>query len=536
MVEINPNQIKNNNNYYNMLCSIHIDKFIEDLFQEQPHSPFHTFRTFQKAVTRIANEMVHTMVAAPSQSGKSTATLAHILPVLFKPDGFGMVITNKDDNAKKMYDDFVKYVLGDEELQKDLHRHTQKVTLRRGIGISAITKLAAKKNGEFIMTTPLGARVMFSTATESAVAGKSPDRLTLDEVAVWPTNLARRIYAEALARIGQTHGQILSASTVRDDGNVILLPDGTHDLEGNLFFSQLCRIWHKQNSVEPGTKLHEAALIYTLHASERLQKYVFEMGAGGMTRQALKYHYYSIPMADPESLMFAHAFKPADHQFDKKDIHQLVPVSSTSLYVASFDPGKTGAAVLMRIVTAPNGSPQVRVFVLKEWRTNLNETSFNFARRVFTDIETQHPEVFISNNFMLTGDVASSHRKGNHDSYKEEIEQATGVYMFTRGQGIGEGCDLILMYLETPHAFFIDHSCKNIINGFKKGVKMQKDPQTGAMINAYVKDGLYDHFFDAMRYGIHNGTRRLPPVEYRKSWGNNHHKRRRPLTQIRSAY
>lgn len=496
---------------YQSICKKDLDQVVELLYEDDPKSPYHQFRKFQRQVVRVANQMTHTMVAAPSQSGKSTALLAFHIPTLFKKDGLSMIVTNSLDNAQELYEDFVKYILGDEKLQKDLHALSPNSRRKDGIGLKEFTKIKSKTSGKFIMTSPLGAQFWFLPATESALAGKSPDRITLDEVAIWQNSLARKIYNEAFARIGQTHGKILSVSTVREGGECVVLPDGQHELSGNLFFSQLRRIERLQKRLPP-EKWTEFALTYTYHASEKLKQLYPD---SPLDKQGRKYHYWSIPMENPDKLMFAPYFDRTRHVVTESDLERKVPETRTgnTRWCLSFDVGIRSAAVMIQYLYNLSYGPPCKIIVWDVFRNEPEETVYDFAKRIYHYCRQKYP--IEQSDFLLTGDIASGHR-GQGIPYKAQIEAATGRTMMTKKQRIQEGCELMRNYMTEPTAFYILAHNSSLIYALEKGLKHQTDT-FGLKVDAYVKDGIYDHETDAFRYGVVNVTYGAIPQQQRQA-------------------
>jgi hypothetical protein len=433
------------------------------------------------------------MVAAPSQSGKSTTAIGFHIPNLFKPNGNSLIVTNSDDNAEELYNDFMTYILGNEAIEKKLKKHIDK-TPKTGLPYKLLTKVESKRGGEFIATTFTNSTFFFTTATESAVSGKSPDRLTLDEVAVWKYSVAKKVYNEALARIGQSHGKILSLSTVRTSGEALLKPDGDYELEGNIFYAQLRKILKLQAK---GYLPNEAGLVYTYHVSEKLKETVAK---NLMSKEAQKYHYWSIPMSDPKGLMFAGYFDRNKHLVLKEDAKNLVPTYRIEdKWILSIDPGTKSAGVLAQHIADP-----CRFIVHEVYENKENETVYQFVKRIMYEISQDYPNLM--HRLYVTGDVASNQSRGNDQTYRSQIEQATLKPMHVKGQRIEEGVELLKNYMISPSAFFIVAHNSKLIYAFEKALRYKADAN-GVNLNVYEKDGIYDHLVDAMRYALYNATR-----------------------------
>lgn len=498
---------------YNQLCNINLDMFIEQSYEGQIDSPYNSLRRFQKQVLRVANVKSHTIVASPSQSGKSTVSLGFHIPNLFKPNGNSLIVTNSDDNAEELYNDFMTYILGNEAIEKKLKKVIDK-NPKSGLPYKLLTKIESRKSGEFIATTFTNSTFFFTTATESAVSGKSPDRLTLDEVAVWKQSVAKKVYNEAFGRIGQTHGKILSLSTVRTAGEAILKPDGDYELQGNIFYSMLRKILKRQaKEYLPD----ESALVYTYHVSERLKSIVEKKL---MSKEGQKYHYWSIPMSDPKALMFTEYFDRTKHLVMKEDVRNIVPTYRIEdRWMLSIDPGTKSAGVLVQHIDDPCR------FIVHEVYENLeNETVYQFVKRIMGEIGREYPNIM--HRLYITGDVASNQSRGNDQTYRSQIEQATLKPMHVKGQRIEEGVELIKNYMISPSSFYIVAHNSKLIYAFEKALRYKTD-SNGVNLNVYEKDGVYDHIVDAMRYALYNATRGQLPNTYRPH---------SVITTIRTAY
>lgn len=491
--KINENEAQVSDSLYNQLCKINLDMFIEQSYEGQMDSPYNSLRNFQKQILRVANSKSHTIVAAPSQSGKSTVSLGFHIPNLFKPNGYSLIVTNSDNNAEELYNDFISYILGNESVEKKLKKHIDK-NPKSGLPYKLLTKVESRKSGEFIATTFTNSSFFFTTATEGAVSGKSPDRLTLDEVAVWKHSVAQKVYNEAFGRIGQTHGKILSLSTVRTSGEALLKPDGDYQLEGNVFYAQLRRVLKLQAK---GYLEHEAGLVYSYHVSERLKR-IYEMDL--MSKQSKKYHYWSIPMSDPKGLMFAEYFDRSKHLVLKDNVGDLTPTYRIEdKWILSIDPGTKSAGILAQYIADP-----CRFIVHNTYENKENETVYNFAKRIMYEIQQDYPNIM--HRLQITGDVASNQSRGNDQTYRSQIEQATLKPMHTKGQRIEEGVELLKNFMVSPSAFFIVAHNSKLIYAFEKALRYKADPN-GINLNVYEKDGIYDHLVDAMRYALYNATR-----------------------------
>jgi len=498
---------------YAQILKADLPTFLEDVFKDDRSNPFATLRQHQATTLRLAHHRLETIVAAPSQSGKSTGNLGFLVPLLFKPGSTGIYITNSLVNVKEMYSRFVISILGDPEVTAQLQKIGVKDVRRRGLGIKALTTIGRRTTDQYIEIAATGVRFYFLPATPDAIAGKSPDRLILDEPPLYGELTQRHVYGEALARMGDTRGQMLETSTVRKPGDFAVLPNGEKSYSGCMFYGRL-REFTEEQSLNPSP--YRAALDFTYHCSENLRQSVPKMS---MATQQKKHHYWGIPMES--DLM------PIFDRFGEDNICEDLNWDTTLHYPSdrwalSCDPGNTSAFVLMQLKQFP--TPKIIVHLT--WQTLKGEKFWDTCRRVSMDTARYMQDNVYK--LALHADVASKHKHGNSaNTYLQTLQSEFGKYPTVRMQGRASGVNLMKLYLDKPMAFMVArNNASHLVSAMKKAIP-EVDKETGSVLDTYVKDGVNDHILDATRYAISNETHgRIPEAQ---SFN-------KPIQAVRSIY
>lgn len=477
-----------------------LDLLVDALLAGQEKtSKIYPLRIFQKSLLRIANSKELTFVIAPSQSGKSSAAAAFMLPLLFQEAAFGAWYSNNEENAQKIKRIFVNYILGNPKVSKAIYEKDKTYTRSAGIGMPTITKITRDRD-EYILIENTQTEFLAKAATVGALSGKSPNRLHLDEMAIWSPEKQESMYNEGLARMGDTHGKILVTSTVHTPGRYEPKGNGGRTLRGNLFYAEWDRVF-KYQQINPNSR--SAALSYTYHVSDNLAaKYKdFEEN---MAENYLLKHYWGVPLIDETEAMFAEDFKPLAHVKSSKELQAMIDPYET--FCLSLDPGNEKA------ITIGSYSERFRrIIIWGCYTAGREEPEPDFVARIWKESTQRFPRAY---QWLITGDVAMTHKHSlsNYTTAQLLLEK-TGIVPNVKPQKIDDGVGLIKRYLQTPNSiYFCDEETKMLQFCLREKILYGKDKTTGELTNNYPKDGVHDHPMDSFRYLCYNVTT-IPPGE-----------------------
>jgi hypothetical protein len=477
-----------------------LDLLLDKLLAGQENtSKIYPLRTFQRSLLRIANQKELTFVIAPSQSGKSSAAAAFMLPLLFQENSFGAWYSNNEENAQKIKRLFVNYILGNPKVAKAIYQKDKTYTKAAGIGMPSITKVMRDRD-EYLLIENTGTEFLAKAATVGALSGKSPNRLHLDEMAIWSPDKQAAMYNEGLARMGDTHGKILVTSTVHTPGRYEYKGNGSRSLRGNLFYAEWDRIFKNQQN-NPNSRA--AALSYTYHVSDNLAaKYAdFEEN---MAENYLLKHYWGVPLIDETEALFAEDFKPLQHVKPEKELRQIVDEYETFCF--SLDPGNDKA-----ITIGSYSERHRRLIVWGCYTAGKEEPEPQFIGRVWKEANQRFPRAY---QWLVTGDIAMHHKHSlSNYTTAQLLMEKTGNLPQVKSQGIDDGVGLIKRYMQTPESiYFCDEETKFLQFCLREKILYGKDKITGELTNKYPKDGVHDHAMDSFRYMCYNVTS-IPPGE-----------------------
>jgi hypothetical protein len=484
--------LKNYQAVKELFSQFKLDVIIDKLLAGQENiSRIYPLRGFQRALLRVANSKRITYCIAPSQSGKTSAAAAFMLPLLFQDDSLGAWYSNNEDNAQKLQDIFVRYILGNDKIAKALYKADPTYTKKAGIGMPTITQVGRRRDG-VIRIENTGATFIAKAATVGSLSGKSPDRLHLDEMAIWSSD-KQGIYNEALARMGDTRGKILVTSTVDAPGRYEYAGD-RRVLKGNLFYAEFQRLWEQQQ-INPNCDT--AALNFTYHVSENLLLSYHEIATAMPDNYLLK-HYWGYPLKTEEGALFSEHFDPEKHVKTRQELLNMT--TSNEVLVLSLDPGNDKAITVLSY-----DRDKGRIIIWETHTANKSKGEPEFIQEVWANARRNF---HFATRWAVTGDIAMNHSHSNSQFTSEGLlREITRCNPILKRQTVHEGVELMKRYFTTPDSIFL---CKEdtvmLQHCLSTAIVYGKDRDTGALVNNYPKDGVHDHTMDSCRYGCYNIT------------------------------
>jgi hypothetical protein len=235
---------------------------------------------------------------------------------------------------------------------------------------------------------------------------------------------------------------------------------------------------------------------------------------------AIWLYYYADPDKDPERNGLKW-YRKARRGFTKKDWEQEYEISFLHSGLEPIYPGfQQDIHIAKSRLSCIEGKPlfigwdfgyrvqavvlcqmddQDRLMVLRELTGN-NVDTYTWCSEVARYIATNFPN--ITQHFSFCDD-AGRQKYETSDQSSFDILIAYGFTPISSKKPIMFGVNLIRRLLairpdNTP-GLYIDPSCETLIDGFKTGYHR---PKTGE--DKPVKDGLYDHYMDALRYVVQN--------------------------------
>ena len=122
-----------------------------------------------------------------------------------------------------------------------------------------------------------------------------------------------------------------------------------------------------------------------------------------------------------------------------------------------------------------------------------NQTISEFAKNIKA-ISREH----YSTAFDDYCDPSGRSKSDKSERTSVDILRAMGIRCRMKDSGVVDGLNLIRQLLlkrqDDEHGFYIDPGCTHLIDGFFGGYALKEDSEDP------VKDGWYEHLFDAMRY------------------------------------
>lgn len=147
-----------------------------------------------------------------------------------------------------------------------------------------------------------------------------------------------------------------------------------------------------------------------------------------------------------------------------------------------------------------------KLYVLYEME-GANETVDVFARKVLAKSEERYPGF----KFDDCGDPSGNQKSDKSEKSSIQILRTMGIPIRTRVSNINDGL-LIIRILMHPRngvsdLFFVDPSCKKLIQGFIGAYHYPKKKDQADEKKRPKKDNVYDHVQDALRYGVINNPK-----------------------------
>jgi Intein splicing domain len=475
---------------FELIESLNQAEMLEYLFEDCPGNPFKNLRVMQKLILDVASQRSLTFVAAPSQSGKSTTSLGFIVPVLFIPNGLGMFVSNSEKNRDELMARFIVQILGDPKAVKALAQHAI-IEGAKGIDCPPIIEiegtLRSVKPPEEIRIAATGTRVIARIASVNATTGMSPDRLVLDEMATWSKKVASHIFAECLARVGNSEGKVLAMSTVRGEGKMELLPNGSMTVEGDTFYAYM-----KYLTAIQTTQRHVAALNFTYHASEKLLKTV---PLSVMTTEQKKHHYWGIPMESDLEPLFS-MFSYEKHTIPTCATREQLDVSHDDVWAFSVDPGSATSAISL---IQKKNTGAATFIIHRTWDKKKQEDFTTFLENAwYESVELLKEQ---SHKLQVIADVASRQRQGpGSTTFEQQIQHVTKRNVRSCYMDREESTRHMISYIEySTHKgvyFKVAQSCHELLTALRRA-KPLVDKDTNQPMIVYAKDGKTDHCFVA---------------------------------------
>lgn len=433
-----------------------------------PDSQFLPMLPFQEMALIMAALYQYVKMAAPSQSGKTTAAelIAAVCAYAF-PGQNTLILSTIEDQAERLRQDI-----------RDKLIKCHKVESLRDCDIDSASSgvLRIKENQSKIIALPHSIQ---------AVTGNPAQTVILDEMEKWDKEPAK-IYAEAIARTGKTGGRVFVISSVDLDGSPDpTLPEG---YRGSFFYQMLAKDIRSRHDANKDT----IAARLTYHVSPFLLKNIDKIKKEIVSSAGIQYynaHYLSIPRKAAGKAVFDGFFKRSMHVVQEQD----VPLNANEPLFLCFDPGLTKAAVLGQL--DPIG---VRLIYLRCWMGDRTQLFQDFVKSVCIQTRRQFPHFEIQ----YFADVAAKQENNQTNlSNADIIGQITGQYPVVQYQLIAPGVQSIKSFMKRVDGFYISHLCDFLPDAFESGLVAKET--RGVPQEEWVKDGHWEHPGDAARYPVH---------------------------------
>lgn len=446
---------------------------------------------FQRTALILKALYRYTQLAAPSQSGKTTvsALLAATTAYMF-PGSMVLFMSAIADQAERVL-----------EACRDQFIKCAKVEDFRKLSTDSTTELQLACNGSIIKAVPYSIK---------ALTGNPAKLVILDEMAKF-TREPATLYAEAIARGGRTSGSVFSISTLFGKGKAD--PKSPQGYTGNYYHYLLQETMKRKR--EPNK--NAVAAMMTYHVSPYLVQNIEVIREGmmgnGKNRAYFNEHYLCIPRENIGQPVFGDDFSPPDHV---RPDAELV-LSQTSPLFVSFDPGLTKACVVGQV-----DLERLQLVYLRAYKGGADETWHDFVKKCWAKIRRDFPGWPLD----VHCDVAGRKRNDQTlDMATDVIFEVTGQAPYTQYQNIEPGIQVLRSFMRRRNGFYVSKStdCRWLVEAFSHGLVYKE--VNGVAVEAWDKDGEYEHVGDAARYPVYsimNGRTADTPLRIpRADWADN---------------
>lgn len=441
-----------------------------------PAERFFPLMRFQDTALMLAAMYRFIKITAPSQSGKtSIAELIAALSAFAYAGQNVLILSTKEDQAARLLRD----------IKNKLIERTRVPELRL-LSKDTTTELELAVNRSKIIALPHSIK---------ALTGTPAGLVILDEVGKFDKD-PEVIEAEAIARLGRTHGQLLEISTFFGEG----VPDSLSPkgYRGSYYHYAFQREFANRSDPDK----HSVAANFTLRVNPwlnnqepALREEMKKMGPGFFEE-----HYLGIARKAAGVGCFANQFNRKAHV---KSDAEIAPLLNPNIELClSFDPGLRAGAVLLQIdLDIP------RVIALRSWISDGKTVFEQWVRSVWMKVRKE----FGRYDVLTFCDVAGNQQ--NRQTYETDIEvisRITGQYPISIYQKTAPGVQIIKSFLKLTDGFITSENNVLLNEGLEGGCKermVNNIPQ-----GEYEKDGYYEHIMDPFRYAVFIQTGGFTPM------------------------
>lgn len=427
---------------------------------------------FQETILTLSTLYNYIKVHAPSQSGKTSIAELLAAIVAYEYPGCNiMLLSTKSELSEKLLREV-----------KEKFIQCCRVERLRELKVDAVDELVIKANGSRIMAVPHSIK---------AIRGWPLKLLINDEIEEWDHE-PDKIYAEGVARMGKTAGQIINISSVGLEGKA----DARHGFQGSFFYYD----WKRTHDQNRKNDKNAVAIGFTYHASPHLVKNIDkikeEIKIGRKGRGYFESHYLGIPRKAEGLPTFYDSFSYKDHvQPDEVTADKLNP--NEPLFLC-FDPGLSKAAVLGQLdVDAP------RLLYLRNFLSISGDgkTWEDFCKEVLIKVNKEFSKYYIQ----LYMDVAGNKKNDQtYETNKNILYQISGQMPIAQWQNIEPGIEVMKSFMKTRDGFYVSQKASLVIDALESGLVCEE--RNGIPQVRYAKDGYYEHIGDCCRYPAHSIT------------------------------
>lgn len=434
---------------------------------EEPLRFMEPMLQFQETLLIMAALYQYVKAAAPSQSGKTTAAeiLAATCAYAF-PGQNTLILSTIEDQSERLRQDI-----------RDKLIKCHRVEENRELTIDSASegKLKLKCNGSQIIALPHSIK---------ALTGNPAQTVILDELEKWDKEPAK-IYAEAVARTGQTGGRVFVISSVDTDGEEDLSqPQG---YRGSFFYQMLKKDWKNRANPEKPT----IAARFTYHVSPFLMNNIDKIRQEVISTTGEQYfnaHYLSKPRKAAGKAIF--------DGFFKRDVHVRpeaeVPLNPNEPLFLCIDPGLNKAAVLGQL-----DPDHARLMYLRCWMAKADVLFGDFVQSVMIRARKAFPHFEIQ----YFADFAAKQQNNQTNLANADIiATITGQYPAFKYQHIAPGIQAMKSFMKRVDAFYVSDQCAILADAFESGLVAKE--VRGVTQEEWVKDGHWEHPGDAARYPV----------------------------------
>lgn len=431
-------------------------------------------RPFQQAIIAATTLYRFIDVYAPSQAGKTQGAAALAAELMYEFPGCTVLILSTNEKQARRVLGYVRNRYIKCHVDPELRELDPK-------GGDSGTQLILKESGSTTLALP---------HSMQALTGNPADFIILDEMARWDKEDPATLYAEAIARTGDTGGSIITISTFFGES----IPDPTHPqgFRGNYFHYKWNQSWQKNHD----PRKESLALRFTYHVSPELVKNI-----GHLKREIEKQgpgyfeeHYCGVPRKMAGHAIFGSDFKPLIHIRPDKQIR----LNEAYPLFLCFDPGYLGQAAVLGQVDLDFP----RLVYLRSYFAQ-KKTLSQFADSVLLKVMRDFPGWELT--YMMDPQSKQTDKQtGITDAAELEalINRRTGQFphVLMVKQGIEPGVRIMRSFMHRVGGFEIsDHpECVMLTEALQAGLVCIE--RNAVPLDAYKKDGYYEHPGDAARY------------------------------------